>query len=178
MCLTVSMTRPADVSADVGSFDVTYRRELPTMIALATTMTGDTHLGADIAYEAMLRLYREWTRVGAMERPGAWVRRVVINLAIDARRSRMRESLAISRLNPNPTTDAAEPTSEQFWIAVRALPDRQRAAIALHYIDDMAVADIADVLGVTVGTVKTSLFYARRSLAKTLGTQEADDADD
>ena len=64
--------------------------------------------------------------------------------------------------------------SEPFWRAVRELPERQRAAVALHYLDDMSVAGIADVLGVTVGTIKTSLFKARRSLAVTLGAEEVD----
>ena len=148
------------------------------MIALAVTMTGNRELGADLAHEALARAYRDWRTVGALDRPGAWVRRVLINLAIDAQRRRAREALAFSRLDPNPTTAPAEATGEAFWGAVRALPERQRAAVALYYIEDLPVAEIADVLGVAPGTVKTSLFMARRSLAETLGAEEVLDDND
>ena len=50
---------------------------------------------------------------------------------------------------------------------MRALPERQRAAVALHYLDDLPVDEIAEILDVTAGTVKTSLFKARQSLART-----------
>ena len=148
------------------------------MIALAVTMTGSRELGADLAHEALARAYRDWRTVGALDRPGAWVRRVLINLAIDAQRRRTRETIAVSRLDPNPATAPVEAAGEAFWAAVRALPERQRAAVALYYIEDLAVAEIADVLGVAPGTVKTSLFMARRSLAVTLGAEEVLDDDD
>jgi len=174
VCFTVTMTRPVDRGLATGDFDAVYRRELPAMIALATTMTGDREVGTDIAHEGMVRMYRDWTRISGLERPGAWLRRVVINLAIDAGRQRAREARAMHRLDAQRDPVEAEPMSEPFWRAVRELPERQRAAVALHYLDDMSVAGIADVLGVTVGTIKTSLFKARRSLAVTLGAEEVD----
>ena len=55
---------------------------------------------------------------------------------------------------------------------MRALPERQRAAVALYYIDDLGIDEIAEVLEVTAGTVKTSLFKARRSLERALRVEE------
>ena len=100
-----------------------------------------------------------------MDRPGAWIRRVLINLAIDWQRRRGRERRALLRLAPAPPVELADPTSTRFWAAVRRLPDRQRAAVALHYLEDLSVDEIAEILQVAPGTVKSSLFKARRTLA-------------
>ncbi len=142
------------------------------MIALGTSLTGSREAGADLAHEAMLRAYRSWSTVGSLDRPGAWIRRVVINLSIDWQRRRGRERRAVARLAPAPTVELADPASTQFWAAVRALPERQRAAVALYYIEDLGVEQIAEILEVTSGTVKTSLFKARRSLERALRLEE------
>jgi RNA polymerase sigma factor (sigma-70 family) len=120
----------------------------------------------------MLRAYRDWSKVGTLERPGAWIRRVLINLAIDHARRRQRERRALIRLEPAPPLELSDPTSARFWAAVRQLPERQRAAVALHYLDDLAVDEIAEILDVSAGTVKTSLFKARQTLARTLPAEE------
>ena len=175
VCWTVTMGR-IEVSAE--RFDDLYRRELVRVAALATALVGNRDAGADIAQEALLRAYRNWATVSLMERPGAWVRRIAINLAIDDRRKRMREAAALTRLRAMPLTDDANATDDTFWRAVRALPDRQRAAIALRYVDDLGVDEIAEVMDISSGTVKATLFKARRTLAATLGVTGADDADD
>jgi RNA polymerase sigma-70 factor (ECF subfamily) len=61
---------------------------------------------------------------------------------------------------------------------VRRLPERQRTAIALRYIDDHTVDEIAEIMDISSGTVKATLFKARQSLAAALGATEVDDADD
>ncbi|MEP7203459.1 MAG: sigma-70 family RNA polymerase sigma factor [Ilumatobacteraceae bacterium] len=172
------MARQAEASTGAASFERLYRQELSPLIALATTMTGDREIGADLAHEALARAYRDWRTVGALERPGAWVRRVLINLTIDAHRRQARETVAMSRLAPDPFVAAGEVSDAAFWSAVRALPERQRAAIVLYYVEDLAIAEIADILRVASGTVKTSLFMARQSLAATLGAEEVLDDND
>ena len=178
MCSNVMMARHAEASTSTANFERLYRQELSALIALATTMTGNRDIGADLAHEALARAYRDWRTVGSLDRPGAWLRRVVINLAIDAHRRQAREALAFARLDPHPMTASSEAVDVKFWAAVRALPERQHAAITLYYIEDLAVADIAEILGVAAGTVKTSLFMARRSLAVTLGAEEVLDDND
>ena len=177
MCSNVTMARHADAATGSASFEQLYRQELAPLIAVATTMTGNRELGADLAHEALTRAYRDWRTISNLDRPGAWVRRVLINLAIDAHRRQARETLAMSRLDPHPIVAATDAVGA-FWQAVRALPDRQRAAVALFYIEDLGVAEIAEILRVAPGTVKTSLFMARRSLAVTLGAEEVLDDDD
>lgn len=172
------MARQAEPSTVAANFETLYRQELSPLIALATSMTGSRELGADLAHEALARAYRDWRTIGSLDRPGAWVRRVLINLAIDAHRRQAREMLAMSRLGAEPAATASDVTSEHFWAAVRALPERQRAAVTLFYVEDLSVAEIADILGVASGTVKTSLFMARRSLAVSLGAEEVFDDND
>lgn len=164
---------PAAVDA---AFDAFYRAELHSLVALATSLTGDAGHGAELAQEALLRTYRSWETVSRLDRPGAWTRRVLINLTIDAHRRTQREERATRRVvgsrMAEPSSAPAEAASEQFWSAARALPDRQRHTVALHYIDDLSVAEVARVLEVTEGSVKTSLHMARKSLALRLGVAE------
>ncbi len=168
--------------ADPGAaaFEALYRAEVHALTALAVSLTGDRELGADLVHESMVRTYRSWSHVATLDRPGAWVRRVLINLTIDGHRRGRREAGALSRLETETamaTTGAlaADPAdgvdADRFWAAVRDLPDRQRAAVALFYVDDLSIAQIAEVLDVTGGTVKTSLHRARHTLAAVLGPQ-------
>ncbi len=171
MCqMEVRQTR---LVVDGERFEDLYRREVRALVALASSMTGSRDAAADLVHEAMLRAHRDWAQVATMRRPGAWLRQVVINLCTDWLRRNGREQRALARL-PRPTpTVTPEPVEEQFWRAVRGLPERQRATIALYYLEDLAVRDIAEVLEVSEGTVKASLFKARRSLARSLGVEEA-----
>ncbi len=171
-------TRARPAVVDDTGFEGLYRRELATMVALGTSLTGSREAGNELAQEAMLRAYRAWPDVGSMDRPGAWTRRVLINLAIDWQRRRGRERRALLRLAPAPPVELADPTSTRFWAAVRRLPDRQRAAVALHYLEDLSIDEIADILQVAPGTVKSSLFKARRALAAGLGVEEVADGHD
>lgn len=177
VCWDVTVQGRADRTFIDSQFESLYRRELRVLNALGATLTGSREAGADLAHEAWLRAFRAWPTVGALERPGGWVRRVLINLAIDAHRRGAREHVAVQRVERPGFVETGSPLDGPFWVAVRALPERQRVAVALRYLDDLSVDDIADVMQVTAGTVKSSLFAAKKSLARTLGAQEADDDD-
>ena len=150
---------------DYGDF---YRRELPAMIALAAAVTG-SHSGAeDIAQDALLRAYRRWDQIGAYDKPGAWVRRVTINLALSARKRAANELKTRLRLSSERRLAPAPADHEEVWAAVRRLPGRQRAAVALHYLEDRSVAEIAEILDCAEGTAKVHLHRGRRSLTDLL----------
>lgn len=164
--------RRIDSSKRTSGFDSFYRREFPRMVAVAASLCGGRELGAELAQEALLRAYRDWMRVSALERPGAWVRRVTVNLAIDAHRRRIGEQTALAREDTQVANVDLYGVDDRFWTFVRALPERQRSVTALRFVDDMSLEDIAVVLEVSVGTVKSTLFAARSSLAASLGAQE------
>ena len=163
-----------------GSFEAFYRRELVMLTSLARALVGDPALAADLAQEALLRAYRAWGSVGSYDNPGAWARRVLLNLVTDHRRRRLREAVGLARLDADVGVSNSfdTPADDELWAAVRALPPRQAEVVALRYVDDRAVDAIAAVLEISAGTVKATLFNARATLARQLHLEERHDAHD
>src|SRR5262245_18750881 len=130
----VAAPQRAVAAARRDSFEEFYTAELPRLVALAHGLC-PAHLAEDVAQEAMLVAYRRWREVADLERPDLWVRRTCANLAVSQFRRRMAEVRAVARLSgrrqpPAELGDAAE----VFWVAVRALPQRQAQAVALRYV--------------------------------------------
>jgi RNA polymerase sigma factor (sigma-70 family) len=155
------------------SFDAFYRSEFSRMVTIAFALSGSRLAAEDLAQDAMIAAHRQWDRVGALDRPGAWTRRVVINNAASLYQRRMAELRAVVRLGPvrGSLPQPLDAESEHLWREVRRLPHRQAQAVALFYVDDMAVATIAEVMECTEGTVKVHLHKARRTLASRLQLQ-------
>jgi RNA polymerase sigma-70 factor (sigma-E family) len=163
--------------ADGEAFDRFYRSEIHVLTTLAASLTGDVGRAAEIAQEALLRAYRVWPRVSRLDKPGAWVRRVTMNLAIDATRRVRSERRAHGRVATAGATEPVYDVDDAFWLEVRRLPERQRAVVALRYVDDMSLEDIGRTMGISVGTVKSALFAARRTLSERLQLEEGLDVD-
>ena len=156
------------------AFETFYDREYPAVVGLAYALSGSRGGAEDLAQEAFLAAYRQWERIGLYEQPGAWVRRVVANLSTSVFRRRVSEAKALVRValgQPTvvPELSAADPA---FWTAIRALPRRQAQVVALFYLEDLPVADVAEILDVSPGTVKRHLFNGRRALGAQLGLRE------
>ena len=162
------------VSAGGVSFDAFFRTEHRRLAALATVLCGDREAGRDVAQEALTRTFREWDRVSRLERPGGWTRRVVVNLAHDHGRHlavrRRRLSELANRIASDSPADET-PLDAEMWAAVAMLPERQRTAVALFYIGDRSISDVADAMGVHEGTVKTTLHKARGQLRRLLSEE-------
>jgi len=161
------------------AFDEFFRHNHGAVVGVALAMVGDVETARDLAQEAMLRALRDWRRVSRLERPDMWVRRVTVNLGIDSRRRRVREIREVQRRSIAEEAVTVDPAVEHspLWHAVRALPDRQRAAVVLRYVDDLSVPEIAVVLEVAEGTIKATLSQARASLARRLTESVEVDAD-
>ena len=158
---------PAPFERFSGDYTTFFRREVRSLVTLAAAIAGADR-AEEIAQEALLRAHREWDRIAMYDKPGAWVRRVTINLATSSRRRRFSERRARERVGGRRQLDAPPPEVDEFWALVRRLPDRQAAAVALHYLDDLSIAEIADALGCAEGTAKAHLHQARRTLAEQL----------
>ena len=154
------------------SFDAFFRAEHQRLAALATALCGDRETGRDVAQEALTRTYQEWDRVSQLERPGGWTRRVVVNLAHDHGRHLAVRRRRLSEL-ANRIAGAEDEVSldGEMWAAVAMLPERQRIAVALFYIGDRSVSDVAEAMGVHEGTVKTMLHKARERLRGVLSEE-------
>ena len=172
----VAAPQRAAATARRGGFDDFYARELPRLVALARGLCPAT-VAEDVAQEAMLVAYRRWREISELERPDLWVRRTCANLAVSQFRRRLVELRATARLaGRRQPPDELSDASEEFWTAVRSLPQRQAQAAALRYVYDMPVAEIAATLRTSQGTVKQHLSRARQTLAARLGaTTQGDD---
>jgi RNA polymerase sigma-70 factor (sigma-E family) len=151
-------------------FDRFYRREYRQVVALAYALSGSQSGVEDLAQDAFVAAFRDWERVGRYVDPGAWVRRVVANRSVSVWRRRLAELRAVIRLAGGaPTTPKElEPAAGEVWKTVRRLPTRQAQAVALRYLEDRSIEDIAAILECSTGAVKQHLFRARRRLAEQL----------
>jgi RNA polymerase sigma factor (sigma-70 family) len=153
-----------------GRFEHFYVEEYPGVVKLVYALSGSRVAAEDIAQEAFLRAYRDWDRVGSYEHQAAWVRRVATNLATSGLRRRLAEARALTRLaaRREPVLEPLPADQADFGRALRALPRRQAQAVALFYVEDLSVQQIAVVLDCAEGTVKAHLAKGRHSLAKRL----------
>jgi RNA polymerase sigma-70 factor (ECF subfamily) len=158
--------RPVKAVPDFESF---YRREYRSVVGLALVLSGSRIAAEDITQDAFLAAHKQWDRVAFYDKPEAWVRRVVSNLSVSFIRTKAREAGAIARLKPRSSYLPPMPEEDaHFWKAVRSLPKRQSQVVALHYLEDMPIAEIAWILDCTESTVKVHLHKARKSLAMKL----------
>ena len=170
--------RPRASSDTIETFDAFYRRELPDLVAFAAALAGPA-AADDIAQDAMLVAYRRWDTVSVMDVPAAWVRRVCANRAVSSLRRRGVEVRALLRLSAR-RPDEPPPLdgdAAAFWGEVRRLPRRQAQAVALFYVYDLGVAEIARTLGCAEGTVKVHLSRGRAALADRLGSTVEGDSE-
>lgn len=166
----------ASVQEPPEAFEDFYRREYAAVVGLAYALSGNRWAAEDLAQDAFLAAHRSWSRIAQFDQPGAWVRRVVSNLAVSAFRRRMAEGRALGRIvrRQSPVVGELSADDAEFWRAVRALPRRQAQVVALFYLEDRPVAEVAEILDMAPGTVKKHLYDGRHTLARRLRCQEDD----
>jgi RNA polymerase sigma-70 factor, ECF subfamily len=155
-------------------FSSLYQTEYQPLLRIAYGLTGSRAEAEELVQETFIRCYQHWRRVQTYDKPGAWLRRVLINLASSRRRRLSSEVRALTRLGARPTAGPSQldDVDEEFWAAVRRLPRRQAQAVVLYYGDDLATDDVARAMGCAEGTVRALLHQARTTLAKVLDTEE------
>jgi RNA polymerase sigma-70 factor (sigma-E family) len=133
----------------------------------AFLLCGDWHLASDITQEALIRVYVAWPR---LERKGgleAYARRAVVSVVID--QSRKRSSTEVPGIAvqaaPSARDLAGDVVARQAMLhALARLPQRRRACVVLRYFDDLSVTEVATLLGVSEGTVKSQTSRGLASL--------------
>ncbi len=112
----------------IEPFDAFYRREYPQMVSVVYALTGQRWAAEELAQEAFIRAFRAWGTVSGYDKPGAWLRRVTINLATSHVRRRVTEAkaMALVVLRLRTPLEIHPMDSEPLWAGVRALPRRQR----------------------------------------------------
>jgi RNA polymerase sigma-70 factor, ECF subfamily len=144
-----------------------YQRLLWELFAVTG---GDLPEAEDALQEAYVRASLRWKRIRSYQAPDAWVRRVALNLASSAARKTRRRAVALLRLAP-PSAPGPELSTESVDLAagLRALPMGQRQVIVLYYLVGLPVEEIAELLRLPSGTVKSRLARGRKTLARRLG---------
>jgi RNA polymerase sigma-70 factor (sigma-E family) len=139
---------------------------------LAFLMIGDHDMADDLTSDALLVAWQQWDVVQASDHPMAYLRRVVINLAASRVRRLVREQRRMILLRGDamwaaPSSDHADVVDVRS--ALLRLPPRQRACVVLRYAFDLSEQDVAEQLGVSVGTVKSQTAKASEHLRRALG---------
>jgi len=156
---------------DVETFESFYRREYARMVAIARALLRTGSSAEDLAQESFVAAHRNWDRVSGYDDPGAWVRRVLINRATSLHRKAGAELRALTRLGGHAGEDTIPeltPGATEVWDEVRKLPRRQAQATVLHYVDQLSIEEIGEVMGVSTGAVKAHLHKARAHLSRRL----------
>ncbi len=120
---------------------------------------------------ALTKAYRHWGKVRRSGVPEAYVRRIVVNERNSHwRRERFRDREIVGDVPDRPGRDATQAYADrdEMWQALQAMPPRTRAVLVLRYWEDLSEAQTADLLGCSVGTVKSQASRGLRKLAQVL----------
>jgi RNA polymerase sigma-70 factor (ECF subfamily) len=151
---------------DLDDFGGFYERAYPMAFRVALGITGDRALADDVAQEAFARAYRDRSRFRGDAPAGAWLHRIVVNVALDAQ---------VVELAVRPDGSAAVADRMSIDGALAALSPKQRAAVVLRYYVDMDYATIASILDTSPGNVGVLLTRSLDRLRDRLGPAFHDD---
>ena len=152
-----------------------FRQEYRSIVWSVHVVLQDYARAEEVTQDAFLKLLDHWVKVSKYDRPGAWVRKVAIQLAVkaakrDGRRRQAERAAPTNALAPAGPPDLA-PVDPDLMAAVRLLSPKQRAAVALHYLEDRPVGEVADLMACERATVAVHLHRARQRLAALLGEE-------
>jgi RNA polymerase sigma-70 factor (sigma-E family) len=152
------------------TFEEFVSTRLGNLVRYATVVTWDAHLAEDITQNVLVRAQARWARIGRMDAPELYVKRMVVNEFLSWRRRRAAQSIPVTAETLDgflpATRDLAADHDERDAMLrlIATLPPRQRAVIALRFYEDLAVEQIAEMLGCRTVTVRTHLARALATL--------------
>lgn len=173
-------------SGDVVTFNEFLDAELTGLRRYSAALTGDSQRAHDVLADALLKAHTGWGRIGAMEFPLAYVRRMVTSTFLSERRRWSVRHIRPTRSGELPDVTLPDPASvvddrEHLQRLLAALPRRQRAAVVLRYYLGLSYGEIATELGITDGAVRTAISRAlaalRIAVTDTLAGTNTDDID-
>jgi RNA polymerase sigma-70 factor (sigma-E family) len=141
------------------------------LVRTATLLTaGDAHLAEDLVQATLTKMYVAWPSFRRADNPDAYLRRTLVNALIDERRRLWwRRERPVAQLPDRTATDAGtENLGDEMRAALKELAPRMRAAVVFRYLYDLDVAETADALGCSPGTVKSQTARALERLRAVL----------
>ena len=144
----------------------------PALLRTAYMLTGNRADAEDLLQTALAKTYLAWERIREREAVDGYVRRVMVNTQTSWWRRRKVDEYATDELPERPAgRDATADLDlhDALWSALSTLPKRQRAMVVLRFYEDLSEAETAEVMGVSVGTVKSTTSRALAKLRDTSG---------
>jgi RNA polymerase sigma-70 factor (sigma-E family) len=129
----------------------------PGLRRTAFLMCGDWALASDHVQEALIRVYRHWPRLRGEAEARSYARKAVVSVVIDAKRRRSSTEVPVDEIYDAGGPDDAERAADRELLTrcLARVPARQRACLVLRYYDDLSVSEVAGMLGISEGTVKS-----------------------
>ena len=168
--------RQGDLQALGGLYD--RHRHLVYRTALA--ITGDAEAAADLLHDTFLRLYRFGHRIDPNRPIEPWLYRMAANMSYTWMKRRGRWHQALREMADRLVRDSQFSPSQQVerneaWLEIRralqAISPEKRVVVVLHYLNDLSIGEIGEILDLPSGTVKSRLYYGRRALKQQLGLE-------
>ena len=164
-----------DSGVETDAVAALYARACPSLVGLLTAIGRNRADAEEVAQDAFVRLLENWDKVRDYADPEAWLRTVAVRLLVSRQRRRQVAARGLALLGRRAATAppaAAPGHDEQLAEALGALPVDQRAVLLLHHLHDLSVTEVAELLHVPTGTVKSRLSRARAALAPLLAHEE------
>jgi len=139
----------------------------PSLLRTAYVLTGNRETAEELVQASLVKLYLSWDKVRSRDSIDGYVRRVMVNENNSLwRRAWKRREVTVPELpdQPHEPEGSALGTSSEVWQFVQTLPRRQRAVVVLRFYEELSEAEVADVLGISVGTVKSQSSRALAAL--------------
>ncbi len=151
-----------------------YRRRV---FGLAFSILRDRAAAEDLAQEVFVKLWQALPRYDGRAQLSTWIYAITRNAAVSALRARRRsvsmsDAAVLAEVEGLAAVPAADPVDAGLLRQVEALPEKQRQAVTLYYMDERPVDEVAEMMGLPVNTVKTHLHRARAALASALDAGE------
>jgi RNA polymerase sigma-70 factor (sigma-E family) len=176
-------TATTDVTQDTPDFEGFVRQWLPAQLRYATALSGDPHLAADIVQDVLVRAHARWRHIRTADRPDLYVKRMITNEYLSWRRrwhvrNVVPATLTVLQSHHPAVADSAQHIVDRDDLLHRLgkLPRRQRAVLVLRFYEGLADREIAQILGVAPGTVRSTASRALAALRP--GTTSAGSTDD
>ena len=147
-------------------FEDLLKQRLPAVLRFAAALTGDRASAEDVVQEVLIRAHQRWDKIGRLDQPEMYIRKMIVNEFLSSRRKlrRLVPSGRGSEVDGRVTSDhaARHADRDELLGELAKLPRRQRAVLVLRYYEELPDAAIAEILGCAPGTVRSS---ASRALA-------------
>ncbi len=157
-----------------ADFEAYMQARQPSLLRTAYLLTGDKHTAEDLVQTALAKLYLSWDKIQRREVIDGYVRRILVNEHNSLwRRAWKRREVSTDIVPDRPAETAPSDLGQSaaLWEFVQTLPRKQRAVVVLRYYEDLSEAEIAETLGISVGTVKSQASRALAALRSRVHTE-------